>query len=199
VATETLSQRADRLQREARAVLDELGLLPLLAGYGKPQTVGSLALGVMACRDIDIDVETEGEIHDDDVWEVARTLLQCEDVRLISLADERSGSNPARVPSMYLGVRVCLDGAEIWKIDVRFVCAGDAVAASHVAELQGMLTLRSRVTILEIKDAVLGRPEYGHDVSGLDIYRAVLSDGVADVEGFDAWLARSRDPAWRAR
>jgi len=58
---EHLVDRADRLQREAHAVLDDLGLLMFLAPVGHAKIVGSLALGLMTWPDIDIDVEVVGD------------------------------------------------------------------------------------------------------------------------------------------
>ena len=191
---EHLADRADRLQREAHAVLDDLGLLTFLAPIGHPRIVGSVALGLMTWPDIDIDVEVAGEIRDDEVWQTARFLLDQEAVTLVSLADDRSGATENRPPSMYVGARFRAAEDTIWKIDIRFVRASDAIASAHLEELHAKLMPRSRQWILEIKDFVCERPEYGRAVSGIDVYRAVLFDGVEDLAGFDTWL-RQRDMA----
>jgi len=196
---EHLVERADRLQREARAVLDDLGLLSFLSSFGHPRIVGSLALGLMTWPDIDIDVEVDDEIRDDEVWQTARFLLDQETVTLVSLADDRSGSTEDRPPSMYVGARVRAQGDTIWKIDIRFVRSADAVASAHLEELPARLTPRSREAILDIKDFVCERPEYGRAASGIDVYRAVLYDGVEDLAEFEAWLLRRAGPRGKGR
>lgn len=49
-------QRQDRLQAEAREVHERLQPLPLLPGAGESIIAGSLALRLMARRDIDIEM-----------------------------------------------------------------------------------------------------------------------------------------------
>ena len=152
--------------------------------------VGSVALGLMTWRDIDIDVEVFEEIEEDEVWEAARRLLSRDRVALVSVADDRAGRTAGRVPSMYVGVRYRSDETTVWKIDVRFVRSGDAVASDHLEDLGAKLPPEARRRILEIKDAVSGRPEYGQTLSGVDVYRAVLCDGAEDLASFDSWLER---------
>ena len=51
-----LLDQQQALQDEAAAVLDDLALLPLLQEVGRPVQVGSVALGLMVARDIDVTV-----------------------------------------------------------------------------------------------------------------------------------------------
>lgn len=57
-------------------------------------------------------------------------------------------------------------------------------------ELRTRITAGQRAAILRIKDEWHRRPEYPDQVGGLDIYTAVLDDGVTAPAGFAAWLAR---------
>ena len=54
--TDPLLERQLALQEEAAAVLDDLELVPLLQTVGDPIKVGSMALGLMVTRDIDMTV-----------------------------------------------------------------------------------------------------------------------------------------------
>jgi hypothetical protein len=175
---ESLLQRADRLQREAQDVLDDLELPTFLAAYGHPRIVGSAALGLMTWRDIDVDVEVFDEIEEDEVWDTARYLLGRATITLVSVADDRSGRTACRVPSMYVGARYRSDESAVWKIDIRFVRSADAVASSHLDDLGAKLTPETRQRILAIKDAVSNRLEYGQTLSGVDVYRAVRTDRI---------------------
>ena len=49
-----------RLKAEAESVIEELGLLGLLRGYGRAGVVGSVALDLIVKRDIDIHLLVEG-------------------------------------------------------------------------------------------------------------------------------------------
>jgi hypothetical protein len=42
--------------------------------------------------------------------------------------------------------------------------------------------------VLRIKHVWCRRPEYPDEVSGTEIYSAVLDDGVNDADAFDQWL-----------
>jgi hypothetical protein len=57
-------------------------------------------------------------------------------------------------------------------------------------ELRGRITGAQRRAVLRIKDEWHRRPEYPHQVGGLDICTAVLEDGVRTPAQFADWLAR---------
>ncbi|MFK3978963.1 hypothetical protein ACI2K4_01155 [Micromonospora sp. NPDC050397] len=63
-----------------------------------------------------------------------------------------------------------------------------ANVTAHHRELAAALTDEQRLRILRIKDAWHRRPEYPGEVSGFEIYTAVLEHGVATPEEFGAWL-----------
>jgi len=187
-----LVARADALQREAYAILADLDLLSLLSANGRPRIVGSVALGLMTWRDIDIDLEIAGEIRADDVWATARYLLGRDEIGLVLLADDRGNDDGAHLPSMYVGAKTRMDRTGIWKIDIRFVRESDAKAGAHVERIGRELTATTRRAILCIKDAVAHDPRYGREFSGTDIYDAVLDHCIVDAEGFHTWLGGSR-------
>jgi hypothetical protein len=57
-------------------------------------------------------------------------------------------------------------------------------------ELRERITAEQRLAVLRIKDDWHRRPEYPDQVGGLDIYTAVLDDGVRTADQFAAWLAQ---------
>ncbi|MBT7914861.1 hypothetical protein HN588_13240 [Candidatus Bathyarchaeota archaeon] len=91
------------LQRQAHEVLDALNLLHFLSKYGRPKIVGSVALGLMTWRDIDIDLEITGEIREEDFWQTAKYLLAQDEITLVTLVDNREIIEKNRPPSMYIG------------------------------------------------------------------------------------------------
>ena len=66
-------------------------------------------------------------------------------------------------------------------------------AASRTAALSlpqvTSTALRLRIAVLRIKDHWHRQPAYPHRVGGLDIYTAVVDDGVRTLDEFSAWLA----------
>ena len=56
-------------------------------------------------------------------------------------------------------------------------------------ELRGRITAEQRTAVLRIKDAWHRRPAYPDQVGGLDIYTAVIDDGVRTPRQFATWLA----------
>jgi hypothetical protein len=64
--------------------------------------------------------------------------------------------------------------------------------------LRDTITDEQRRAVLRIKDVWHRRPEYPDEVGGLDIYTAVIGDGLRTPQEFGAWLvARGRGPAGR--
>jgi hypothetical protein len=57
-------------------------------------------------------------------------------------------------------------------------------------ELRERITAEQRIAVLRIKDHWHRRPAYPHRIGGLDIYTAVLDDGIRTVDEFAAWLAQ---------
>ena len=62
-------------------------------------------------------------------------------------------------------------------------------------ELRERITAEQRRAVLRIKDVWHRRPEYPVQVSGLDVYTAVIDDGVRTPRQFAAWLASRGPPA----
>jgi hypothetical protein len=57
-------------------------------------------------------------------------------------------------------------------------------------ELRERITSEQRRAVLRIKDEWHRRPEYPGEVGGLEVYTAVLEDGVRTPGQFAAWLER---------
>jgi len=138
--TDELVVQAEELQGQAHKVLEALDLLHFLAKYGRPRTVGSVALGLMTWRDIDIDVEITGEIRDKDFWKTAKYLLAQDGVTLIILVDNRKMIEKDRPPSMYIGGKYQTDDGAIWKLDIRFVSEQHAIAQEYIDSISYKLT-----------------------------------------------------------
>jgi hypothetical protein len=136
-------ERERQLQDEAAVVLADLELLPLLQQLGRPVQVGSVPLGLMVARDIDLTVLCS-ELDATRIFELARPL------------------------------------AAHWFVHEQ----SRQFDLEHLESLPPRLTPETRLAILEIKEACLGRPWH----SSYGIYTAVLDHGVRTPEGFCAHL-----------
>jgi hypothetical protein len=62
-------------------------------------------------------------------------------------------------------------------------------------DLRERITSGQRRAVLRIKDEWHRRPEYPGEVGGLEVYTAVLEDGVRTPGQFAAWLEHRAPPA----
>ena len=171
--------------------LESLNLLHFLSKYGRPKIVGSVALGLMTWRDIDIDLEITGEIREEDFWQTAQYLLAQDEITLVTLVDNRDMIEKNRPPSMYIGGKYQADERTIWKLDIRFVSEQHAIAQKYIDHISSELTDDRRRAILSIKHVVAQDPRYRTEISSVDIYDAVLNKGITDLEGFREQLRKS--------
>ncbi len=183
--------QSDELQQQAFGILKAINLVQYLSKYGQPRIVGSVALGLMTWRDIDIDLEVEGDQKEEDFWDTAKYLLALEKVTLITLVDNRQLIEKNRPPSMYIGGRYHAVDESKWKIDIRFVSEQHAIAQKYINTISSKLTEDRRKAILRIKNVVAQDPRYRKEISSVDIYEAVIDNGVIDFDGFKEQLLES--------
>jgi hypothetical protein len=177
-----LLARQDALQAEARrllTVLDGLTPTPLLP-------TGSFVSGLMAWRDLDVMLLGGPAYGPRDVLALLGPLVERPEVTGFDYRDERGADVVERDRRFHVAVaygpwRVDLS---IWLHDLH-----TNVTRWH-EELRGRVTPEQRLAILTVKDVWCRRPEYPDEVSGLQIYTAVLDHGVRTPEEFGAWLAR---------
>ncbi|MFF8955649.1 hypothetical protein [Streptomyces sp. NPDC014894] len=191
-----LRERQDRLQREADAVADDLGLARLLPPHGRVVRVGSAALGLMVAADLDLTVVCPrlDESVKRSVTAVGATLGVHERVRQVTFRDDTGewNTDPAYPDGLYLNVAYRAAGGQDWTLDIWFVDEPDRQPdLAHVRELPPRLTDAHRADILAIKQALSERPADRRPPS-YEVYRAVLDHGIGDPAAFDAWYARER-------
>jgi hypothetical protein len=181
-----LHEREQQLQSEAAAVLADLELVPLLGQLGRPVQVGSVPLGLMVARDIDLTVLC-AELDPVRIFDVVRPLAAHPRIRELRFRNDTGVWNvdPDYPDGIYWGPRYCSTAGEDWTLDVWFIHEQSRqFDLDHLESLPPRLTPETRLAILEIKDACLGRPWY----SSYGIYTAVLDHGVRTPEGFRAHL-----------
>jgi len=183
-----LLEKQDKLQKQALAIIEELGLKNVLSKYGQCNVVGSAAYGLMTWRDIDVDVVFNNNPTDHEYWEIVQYLFSLPNTNQLTLIDNRQGGEANRPKSMYIGAQHKDNKHAIWKIDIRLL-AKEFVMTDRIAQLiKETMSAESRNTILQIKSQVHDNPKYHKDFSSVDIYEAVLSADIKDLNGFKEYL-----------
>jgi len=193
-----LEKQQEELQIEGKLVLKKLQLLELLGRSGKTVIVGSMALGLMTWRDIDIEVVVE-KPDINQIAEIASNLIKKGPKRIdIDVTNNQNKSTPKTPKGIYLGLKYFGDNIKqeellstnkkAWKVDIHFVKSQDSQSIAQTEWLKKKLTDQKRRAILEIKKEVDQNPKYRKEIFSIDIYRAVLENGVIDLEGFKRYL-----------
>lgn len=192
-----INKQAD-LQKEAHEVLEKLQLIKILSKYGKPEIVGSLTLGLMTWRDIDITVISD-KPNNNDIAELSAILIIKADKRLdLTLVDNMDGVKSHFPKGIYFGIKyfghipssekISSKSVYIWKIDLWFVTKENVEGITKTKEIKSKLELKNKQIILEIKNALWDHPLYKKDIKSMDIYDAVLEKGVKNLEEFKKYL-----------
>jgi hypothetical protein len=168
----------------------DLALDDVLAVLGEPHLVGSAAHGLMVRPDLDITVVCDA-LDSAVLYRAAGDLVSHPHVRQLTFRNDSGpwNSQPEKYPDgVYWGIDY-RDGRRTWNIDIWFVAdAARQPDLRHVREFGRRLTPETRNAILDIKRAWAERPEYGRAVTSMDIYRAVLDEGIRTPEEFELFL-----------
>ncbi|HLC87631.1 MAG TPA: hypothetical protein VJG66_01065 [Patescibacteria group bacterium] len=216
-ARENIFDRQLKLQIEAGKLLDRTSLIEKLEDFGTVHLVGSTALGMLTQRDLDYDVVTKNRINFNSVLSLADELTRQHSLPEVIVRDNHINDNESLNPRAVLrsgfgiiefeqvplwerlpsGIFMKIlaefqEGDEpyrLWRLDICFLQQDQQRSLGHRDELARQLTDRDRGRIMQIKERVARSPEYHRTFSGPDIYDAVLTHKVRDVQGFFNYLA----------
>ena len=188
-----LLARQAALQAEAAELLAGLDLAALVADIGPLLLAGSVVSGLMGWREIDVMLLAGPDFTPGDVLRLLARIVARVPVTALDYRDERGPrceTGQRRDERYRVPMTVPWDGAD-WRVDLTLWLHDPHhnVTRWH-EELRERITAGQRAAVLRIKDEWHRRPEYPDQVGGLDIYTAVLDDGVATPAEFAAWLVR---------
>lgn len=176
-------ERAVRTRRQALAILDDLGLLAKWRCFGRPVLVGAVSFDLAVAPDIDMEIYCP-ELRIEHGFQV---LAQCAlNPRVTAAQFLNALSTPDK--ALYWQLRYRTDEGTEWKIDMWSAPDDYALPRGEdfVQPMQDSLTEETRRAILALKEA---RAEGRLPVFlSIDLYRAVLADGVRDVGAMQQWL-----------
>lgn len=192
-----LLARQAALQAEGAGVLAALDLGSLFSDVGPVLLMGSYVSGLMCWRDLDVGLLAGAECSPSDVLDLLKRLVDLPGFVGFTYRDERGPRCPTgEARDERYHVPFDLDaGQGRWRIDLS-VWLRDLhghVADWH-ARLRDTITDQQRLAALRIKDVWHRLPSYPEQVSGWEIYTAVLRDGVRTSEQFGRWLAMNGFP-----
>ncbi len=190
---EELLARQYALQAEAGEVLAGLDLAALVADLGPPLVTGSFVSGLMCWREVDVMVLAGSDFSPQDVLRLLTRIVARAGVTALEYRDERGpwcATGQVRDERYHVPVTVNQAG-RAWRIDLTLWLHDPHLDVTRWhEELRERITAEQRSAVLRIKDVWHRRPAYPHQVGGLDIYTAVIEDGVRTPRQFAAWLAQ---------
>jgi hypothetical protein len=188
---EALSRRQAALHAEAAEVLSELDLAATLAETGTMLLTGSYVSHLMCWPEVDVMVHAGARFTPDDVLRLLQRIVAHPAIVGFDYRDERGPRSPTgttRDERYHVPVAVNLDDRS-WRIDLTlWLNDPHSNLVTWHETLRDTITADQRSAVLRIKDVWHTVPSYPDQVGGLQIYTAVLDDGVRTPSQFAAWL-----------
>jgi len=181
------------LIREADKLLYEYGLLKIMKKYGIPFITGSYVLGLMTWRDLDIDLEIDN-VTEQRFFQMGGEIAATLKPWRMSFRNELMGKTRSLPLGFYFGVHTRILGvSKDWKIDIWSMNTEQIKQAKReFSALQAGVNATNGLIILEIKNHFCQHPEFLVGIHSLDIYNAVLKDGINTIEQFSTWIKENR-------
>ncbi|NGO67028.1 hypothetical protein [Streptomyces boncukensis] len=172
-------QRQDARQEQAHSVMKALQPLQRWAQFGWPKLCGAMSYDLLVAPDIDIEIY--GTLRVETGFSLVSAWAQDPAVdRILFL-------NAVDEPDAGLGweVRYRVHGVpwtvQMWLLPTDY---DGPRSADLVEPMRAALSSGTRSTILCIKERLVAR---GTEYRSIDVYRAVLDDGVKDIDEYDRW------------
>jgi hypothetical protein len=180
----SLLELNSEIKKEADAMLYEKGLLALLRSFGTPHVSGSYALDLMTWRDLDIYLEVE-DLKESSFFSLGGQLASLLMPVKMSFRNETVAKTPGLPQGFYWGIYLGNERKDAWKIDIWAVHSAECKRLlDYCMGIQEKLDKQKSTQILAIKSCCWQDPEYRRSYSSMDIYTAVLEEGITDMEGF---------------
>lgn len=185
-----LIEKSNQIKLEADLLLHQTGIIDTLKKCGDIHFVGAYAGNVMMHGDIDIMVVRDIAYSSEEVFEILKVSYGQGKFRSYFIKgdwdDDRIGKEFPL--GHYIGMKQRLNGSK-WKVDVWFVPKKEFEerAASRLNISNISLSSAQRELILQMKK---NRQEHTLDISGQEIYEAVLQGGVENLEQWKVYRGK---------
>ena len=173
----------NNIERKSQAdtLLYELGLLKKLKEIGVPHVIGSYRMDMMAWNDLDIDIENDA-MSLDKLHELSLFIINTFHPTWYEAKEE---INEGGKKAWFQGFETLITG-ELWNVDLWFFDKETIADAERYCDEIAQRTSQSQKnTIVRIKEELIEQGLYSFEkYKSLDVYKAVLENGVVDVEEF---------------
>lgn len=175
-----MSGKHVRIQKqEAQKIIDELDIMAVIENVRDTRVVGSVALDVIVKPDIDIHIVVEDLFNAID--KIYRHLISNDNIHEVKIKD-------FGVAGILVGVDEYKTENRTWSIDFWVTTDEATTGFADVKKLLQDMSEEHRRIIIQIKNEYYSK--LGGTSNGLSpkIYKAVVYDGVKDIESFRRWL-----------
>ena len=171
-------------KQNADIILYDMGLLERLREIGTPHIIGSYKMDMMAWNDLDIDIENQN-MSLDRLHELTGFIIDTFHPKWYEAKEEITDEGQT---VWFQGAEAVVNG-ELWNLDLWFIDRETIGKAEQYCE--GIMERAGRLPgasecIVKIKQELQNRGLYGYGEGkylSMDVYRAVLEQGVTDAEG----------------
>jgi len=180
-----LIARASELQEQAHDVIHRLQLKERWAEVGEVTFSGSSQFGLMVAPNIDMEVYAD-QPRPSAGFQVIAGIAEIPGVRRVRFKNQLDDPED---PGLFWWIQYRDELGQDWSIDTWLIPSDHPFAMVSARFAEAMcekLDDRSRRTILQIKHEIRCRDL---DTRSIEIYKAVLRDGVSTYAGFETWLA----------
>lgn len=170
---------ADR-KTNADRILYEYGLMKRLEELGKPHIVGSYRMDMMAWNDLDINIENDA-MSLDKMYDLSTFLINT--FRPVWYEAKEVNDDGKKV--WFHGFETTVTG-ELWNVDLWFLDKETISNAKKYCDNIANNTNKTQKDIIaSIKNELILRGLYSFEqYKSIDVYKAVLEDGVKNVDEF---------------
>jgi hypothetical protein len=187
-----LAARQVALHVEADALLEELGVSGVFRDPGPLEVTGSYISQLMCWREVDLGLLVGAGYSPRDVLDLISKILELSGVVGFDYRDERADRSPTglvKEERYHVPFQIERRGS-VWQLDLSLWLHDlhQNVTGWHQA-LRHKITDEQRAAVLRIKDVWFRLPSYPAQIGGLEIYTAVIEQGVRTPEEFRVWLA----------
>lgn len=178
------------LKQEADNLLTNTGILKTLTKYGRVEATGSYLYNLMTWRDIDLCL-TVDKLSAEKAFNIGAELASLEGIATMYFRNELVLETEGNPKAIFWCLEILFEN-ELWKVDI--LIASEDVTSEVMKpgrELMEKLSDDHRGVIISLKSELCKDPGYRKDFRSVDIYNAVIDDGVKNLEQWNGWLERS--------
>jgi len=182
-----LLDHSKQLHTTATAIIKDNNITEIFSQLGKVEVIGSLRLDLMYRHDIDLLVISD-DIDKSKAQTATKQLLDLGSIRTVAMADYQTFPGDDMPLGFYWELVVIRDN-QSWKFDIWYLKPAERYTHLVFDSIQKFSAALAKnpekaKLILEIKQAYFDGIKYKNKVKSIDIYNAVLVEGISSVAEF---------------